>query len=322
MHTKSSKSQPSHQRPWHEIAQEQYRQQRYLEHLTDKQLTQRARDVFMNLTVLTKECKIGLSDSPRDRLYWNVLWSDVIEEFNLRCGGFIADASFVKELRIPRPDTDQARRSAHLVRTTKVHLGKTLFKYGELKFLLPALERGVVRVQRASYYSDASLNHAQHADELTLEAQPPPWLLTTTVKDRATGNLRRILPINNRFTVESSTDYYVFCLSGAFSPRLFVDFEADSCLIISEPHRFIERLMAAFSQKCLGYEAHAFPVLYCDPISVRSIDLHPTISKHFRYSYQSEARVIWIPECPCPRLQEPVDLEIGSLADICRLAAI
>src|SRR3989442_6311331 len=103
--------------PWYEIARRQYHQRRYLSHLTDAEVVQRAKDIFTNFTVLQNDCKIGPPATARERWCWDVLWADVVEEFALRFGpyprGFTHE--FVNDLQIPRPDHPQARKAAAAV---------------------------------------------------------------------------------------------------------------------------------------------------------------------------------------------------------------
>jgi len=42
----------------HEMWRGQYRSRRYIEHLTDEEVRQRAKDVFLNMLVITEEAKI------------------------------------------------------------------------------------------------------------------------------------------------------------------------------------------------------------------------------------------------------------------------
>ena len=99
---------------------------------------------------------------------------------------------------------------------------------------------------------------------------------------------------------------------------MFGDFEYDSCLIITKPVEFLERVLEKFNEALPNYRAYHSAVKYYDPLNVDKKDLPAHLSKHFRYSYQKEYRIIWTP--PEPKMElEPVFLELGNLEDYCEL---
>ncbi len=105
--------------------------------------------------------------------------------------------------------------------------------------------------------------------------------------------------------------------AGSFDPRLFDDFEADACLLVRDLNNFGLRLLRAFAAlagmtKCAHGSVH-----YEDP-------LHPVgphhlveMTKHFRYEYQREWRMVWRAEEPLPKTAAPLFVEIGPLTDGC-----
>jgi hypothetical protein len=85
---------------------------------------------------------------------------------------------------------------------------------------------------------------------------------------------------------------YVACLGRRYQYRLFDDFGYDSCVVIREPQRFIERTRSCMEGVLPGWAFSASRVSYLDPC-------HPTptddvlFSKHFRFTYQQEFRMVW-----------------------------
>ena len=111
-------------------------------------------------------------------------------------------------------------------------------------------------------------------------------------------------------------------MSHLFVPRLFLDFDhADACLLITNPQKFIERLNKAFEQATAGFIAVVNPVRYIDPLNTRLDEIEIFFCKHFRYAYQKEFRIAWLPHKPCQQL-DYIYLTLGSLEDICELITL
>ncbi len=308
-----------------ELWREEYRARRYLEHLTDDHLRRRSADVFSNLLVLTNEGKLGMLPGGPEGHPWMMLWTHVLEEHQLRSGqGFDGFADLIRG-EIPDPRSPLADRAAEFVRRRTVPSSPYLVKYGKDKYLLPAFAYGRIRVFPASGYSDPSLNHAIQDKELELSFQPPPSDIKMEVFGPTTGRSKGFLePVDGIVTVKARSDYYVYCMSTVLSPRLFLDFEnADACLIVTKPEVFLPRIIAGLEAACTGWLGSEVSVSYIDPVNPPrpfwTINVYG--SKHFRYAYQKEFRVVWLPPEPVDRL-EPVEVELGCLEDCCELAAL
>lgn len=76
----------------HEMWRGQYRSRRYVEHLADDEVRQRAKDVFLNMLVITEEAKIGLPPINPESTCWMILWTHVLEEFVIRFGPLLCRA--------------------------------------------------------------------------------------------------------------------------------------------------------------------------------------------------------------------------------------
>lgn len=316
----------------HELWRLQYRSHRYLEHLTDKELKQRAKDVHCNSLVLTEQGKIGLHPINEGGIYWLETWTHVLEEFELRYGpypaGFtdlsirdsiIEEAPFLKSLK--HFEQHGIQKAIKAFRELNVETGTYLVKYGKYRYLNTVLEKGVICINPASFYNDPSLNHAIRDSELQLIVQVHPRDIKLEFLDKGSMRLKAIEARSNvAVTFRSHTDYYVYCLSSTFAPRLFYDFEADSCLLVTQPAKFVERLTENFQRKFPNWEGIDIPVIYVDPM--RPIG-EPNVffSKHFRYAYQKEYRVIWFPPSDEKAL-EPAFLELECLKDCCELISI
>lgn len=124
-------------------------------------------------------------------------------------------------------------------------------------------------------------------------------------------------PIEKRLDlrIRFGTDYWVYCLSRTLEPRLFVDFEANSCVVLRDSNEFRRRLTLAM-HKCLPDAVHSRDdANYIDPLLTSTLRVFVPLAKHFRYTYQNEYRFVWVPQLKTPRVS-PIDLTLGSLKDI------
>ena len=173
-----------------------------------------------------------------------------------------------------------------------------MFKYGR------------IRISPASYYDDPSLNQAIRDDELsiTIEAHPSGVKITNQRGDT-------IDPIGNvKFKIESKTNYYVHCFASNYTYREYDDFEADACIVIKRPEIVIEKMIQALVEERPDFHGYAESVRYIDPLQTQKDHVDPFISKHFRYAYQHEFRLIWIPNKEI-KVLDSVFIEIGGMAE-------
>lgn len=252
------------------------------------------------------------------------IWTHVLEEMALRHGpypnGFTRDI-FHSE---PFPDLvgELGRKAAAVLAARGLQSDEVFIKFGKAEHMRPLVERGALRVQSASYYATPSHNGAIKDDELSL-----PLSLALSREDiiKIVLNPQDVPdgPIEQRIdvTYNAGTDYWLYCVSSAVEPRLFVDFQADSCVIISDKARFLHllTLQSAGSFPTAGHR-HG-KAIYIDPLRPSTAKIDVLMSKHFRYEYQSEYRFVWRPVKPMANLSY-VDLEIGSLEGIAELVVL
>jgi hypothetical protein len=110
--------------------------------------------------------------------------------------------------------------------------------------------------------------------------------------------------------------FYVLCLSSRFDFRMFHDFEADAALVIHDRAEFVRRLNLAMSS-AVDAKPVLTPVQYYDSYQVRREELIPGFSKHLRYAYQNEVRMIWEPKSGTT--PTAVFVGAGPLEDIAEL---
>ncbi len=293
-----------------------YRQDRYLEQVSPDEIEQRVRDIFTNVLVLSEDGKLSLPAMEKGTGYWMQLFTHVLEEFALRKQW--VRPGFLKDNPMPIPTWPEMPRAAQAVSGRVFEPGKFLFKFGKQEHLRSTLENGTIRLAPASSYSDPSLNYAIRDDELHFTVQMPAkdtWIQKVDEKtlNPVAGKIKALGNIS--FTQTVPSDYYVYCLSGLFTFRAFDDFQADACLVIKQPKQFIEQVLFAGFAKLPNWFARVGAVDYLDPLRTSREDVRAFFAKHFRYSYQNELRIVWVPENRQQNLQ-PVFIETGPLHEI------
>jgi hypothetical protein len=309
--------------PQHEAWRRAYRSRRYCRHLTQDELDQRIRDLILNAWLLTPEAKIGLSPVTQGALDME-LFTHVLEEMALRHGPY--PNGFTRHVLKPEsfPDFvgELGRRVAAVFLSRGLTPESVLIKFGKSEHMRALLERGAIRVQAASYYARPDHIGAIGDDELSL-----PLSLSLTRED-ITGHLMVPEPVPTRssrgrldVTYHATTDYWLYCLSTTAAARLFVDFQADACVIIKDPTSF-HRLLAAHGAERLPDSVlrHGL-VKYVDPLLPETLAIDVPMSKHFRYKYQCEYRYVWAPVHPTGALPQ-VDLTLGNLEGIAELVIV
>lgn len=301
-----------------------YRLNRYLDYMTEDELCERYWEIQNNLLTLTEDRKIGII--PMDEMgdYWASVHAHVLEECVLKKYQYPHPLDrCADKWQVPDYDWPGIELAAAAYNARTFVPGKFLIKYGKRKYLEPAYERGAIRISQASRYSDPSLNRAIRDDELELSIYYHPSRAKNEILDENIDDLKPpVEPVGNvEYTLNAPTNYYVYCLAAEYAYRLFPDFEADCCLIINKPQVFIERLVRALSMKIPGWRAFGTGVKYIDPMNITKEELDTFFSKHFKYAYQKEYRIIWVPPIPQMTLT-PIDVEIGSLKDCCELVTL
>jgi len=295
-----------------------YRARRYLEHLTKEELGQRFNDIFANLLTLTLEGKLAPRPIGKGGEWLSERFAHVLEEYALR-GRRIPTGVLTKD-SLPKTTFPAPPRAAELERRLAKLRGPYLLKFAQKHHLSSMLAAGQWRIAPASSYQDRSLNPAQQDEELQRIAFGIPSEVELEFFDHRTGkSMGKGRPSGNlQIKTEILTNYYVSCVAQANDLRLLDDWGASACLIIREPLEFVRRVFVASKKELPGWHGFFKTVGYYDPFFIRTKEMDPFTSKHFRYFYQSEARLLWVPG-NAERDLEPVFLDIGSIDDISEL---
>jgi hypothetical protein len=303
---------------WHLVSSD-YRRNRYMKHLSEDQLARRIEDIMANLHSVDRVGRVSLIGGDATSHTLQMRFQELIEEMNLRHGPYPAgwQKGFVDWTRMPGSlQRQQLERDLELGDVPS-HTARILVKYGLRQYLEEAYREGKIRIAPASSYSDPSLNAAVKDNELQAEFDFDPTFLGaySAVDERSPAH-----NTSGRMIVRQQmlTNYYVYCLSDQFSDRLLLDFEADSALIIKDVDAFIRRIDEALLRQLPGWKSKVAFVEYYDPLSITPEEVDVLMWKHFRYAYQGEARLAWLP----PESRGPLYprvVQLGSLADIAEL---
>jgi hypothetical protein len=310
--------------PRHIQMRRQYDRNRYARHLSQPELDLRIRDIFLNLLILTSEAKVGLPPINDQSAIWMEKWTHVLEEMQLRHGPYPTGFSRNILHSEPFPDlaSDLAQKAAIAFKNRMLGPSSFLIKYGKRPYIERLFYDGSLRIQPASYFTRKDLNGAVRDDERRL---PLSFALSAEDIRKIVLNPRDVPEVMPEQRVDvvfqSPRDYWIYCVTESVEPRLFVDFEADACVIIRDRQQFAERLHSATSM-ALGHAKHqSSAVEYIDPLLPKTAQIFLPFAKHFGYSYQAEYRFGWFPISPVAELRH-VDVSIGNLEDIADLVIL
>jgi hypothetical protein len=308
----------------------QYRSDRYAYHLSHTELTQRFCDLVLNLLTVTpngigfRSSKISPDEISNESTIWLEKTTHVLEEFALRHGPYPAGlqgaAPYVS--KIPDFASELARKAARRLEALGADPSDVFIKFGKRKYMEMLHSCGALRIQPATYFAATVHNEAVNDDELTIEAS-----LDLSREDliALVSNPQEVptdLPhqrVDVRLQLES--DYWLYCLSSSLVSRLFIDYDADACVVIRDRARFTSMLQKASLQKLSDTTMSYSAVEYIDPLLPRSLTVPVAFSKHLRYAYQNEHRFCWFPPHPINKAMH-CDIEIESLREFSDLIVL
>jgi len=311
--------------PRHRQLRQNYENQRYLRTAPWGLVEERMRDILVNLVVITENKRTGLPTVNSEAEDWMLRFTQADAERALRFGPYPAGLrdGFLRGTPIPRSTHALAQKAVEALRNFGLPTAPYLAKFGRREYMQEALAEGSVLVSPATRYNDSSLNPAIRDDELavTIHAVPEVPALPSLPANVATA-ARATTQFVKGVRAQAMTNYYVYCMCTILAPRLFVDFNYDACLVINDPTKFEARLLSAMLAKAPKWTVLRGSVIYVDPflgpLTSPSTPIGPHLHKHFRYAYQKEYRLTWIPPVPTWEL-EPIKVELGSLNDCCQL---
>jgi hypothetical protein len=284
-----------------ELWRRQYHIRPYLEDASDDELADRFPTIIQNMTTPTERGQIGALPREPHGKYWYRLYVELEEAYRMRDG---TPPRVLDGARLPRPTYPVPPRALEALRSiTTPEPGTYLVKYGARKHMTDLYEKGQLLVSPANSYRDPSLNTAIRDDELTVSGVALKSELRIGIPDKNTGEpIFEAAPLSNVVcTATSIKNYFVYCVSSILDMRLFDDFGYDACVIFSDPADFIRRVQYAIEHHCGGWLTDHQLVRYIDPYNWRREEQSDVFfAKHFRYWYQHEYRITWLPPLEYP----------------------
>ena len=338
-----------------------YRDNRYLRFESRAELNRRYQDLLTNITILNDTGQVDLTAEKN----WHQLFNHTVVEMFLR-GEPPVPHNFdpTVEKAVLFPDMELCEKAAEAVEKVQIS-DPILVKYGKADHMRALYENGEVYMPPASVYGDPEHNQAVHDQELTFSfhavvVNDEGYLKSTDICanwDMLQGRDHRILPLFHASDAERDEvtriesfgpDAWVFCISSLLTPRLFSDFNADACVVLSRD-KFQARICDAlrplagtklfahghvhYADPFGAYEepTHSPQVHICygakanddgqhfSPFGPGTELLRPPIvhfQKTFRFAYQREYRFVSYPPQYTQKLNAPIRITLGSLKDI------
>jgi hypothetical protein len=133
-----------------------------------------------------------------------------------------------------------AKKAAERLDAVGATPGDVFIKFGKRKNMEMLYDEGRLRIQPATYFGAANHNLAIRDDELALKltilaAREDLIALVSNPQDVPVDIPSQRVDVHLKW----ASDYWLYCVSSSLTPRLFVDYDADACVIIRDRTRFI-----------------------------------------------------------------------------------
>lgn len=294
----------------------QYLTERYLEHSSLEELVQRLKDIRRNMLTFSSA---GIPSYDFSSSVGGLIERASHVEFELELRQAKSTAVALASPEIFSPEYPKVKKSIRAWGDRSLPTSPYFVKYGKPAELKELHDEGQIWIRPASGYSDPSLNLAIRDKELEAVVGLP---VGTRLQRQSDNGEYQEIPLAGRIfaTKKSETDFYIYCTAAKYDHRLFDDFNFDACLLVHEPKDFVMKIVEACKQSYSDWLFAEKMVCYYDPLRPNRIEDIP-FSKHFRFWYQREYRVVLKPKDPIKRL-EPIKLSLGKVSNLCELIVL
>ena len=293
-----------------------YLTERYLEHCSLEELVQRLKEIRRNLLTFSSA---GIPSYDFSSSVRGLIERAAHVEVELELRQAKSTAIDLASPEIFLPEYPKVKKAICAWGDRSLPTSQYFVKYGRLAELKELHDEGQLWIRPASGYADPSLSLAIRDEELKVAAGLP---LGTRLKRQNDNGEYQEIPIVGRIlaTKKSETDFYIYCTAAKYDHRLFDDFNSDACLLVHEPKGFVMKIVEACKQNYSDWLFAEKMVCYYDPLHLNRIE-DISFSKHFRFWYQREYRIVLKPKDPIKRL-EPIKLSLGKVSDLCELIVL
>ena len=157
--------------------------------------------------------------------------------------------------------------------------------------MLDLYNQGELMIQPAKRFMDSDICAVQD-DECSIEVK---GILSTEEVRRVVANPQDV-PDEERdhvFHIRLNIDGYgLYCMGKTPELRMIADWGATGAVVINDPAEFERRLLHAVNKEFPGARSYFADVTYLDPYSPPSGIPNVATTKHFRYAYQDERRLV------------------------------
>ncbi|MBY5974505.1 hypothetical protein KUV28_19275 [Ferrimonas balearica] len=269
---------------------EHYHQTRYLRWASDAELEQRLADIVNNTVRVSVDAQIvPVKGQPLAEL--TVRLMECWEELHIRHGTYSAKFTgepFKEMLPFDEPRRARIKRAAQPFSAAPP---QCLLRLGRLDHMQGLYDEGELMIQPAKRFMDSDIFAVQD-DECSLEVN---GILSTEEFRRVVVNPQDVpdgesdYVFNIRFNIDG---YGLYCLGKTPELRMIADWGATGAVIINHPSEFEKRLICAVEQEFPGARCCFKDVTYLDPYFAPSCLPNVATTKHFRYAYQDERRLV------------------------------
>lgn len=285
----------------------------YMARMTPEQFFNRVCDLVHNQVELDEQGRISLAPMMHNDAWIMQRWAHVMEEASAR-GGFLDEmiASSMEPLK--KYFENGQPRGVKLFEGLNGKHGQALVKYSRREFIERMHRLGEIRIAPASTFSDGSLLSAQRDFEVLREfIIPTAEMYIKGFRHAEIEGVTYDISSSDVEIVEEMKDYFVYCLCREVDRRLPTDFKADAALVIHDRRAFQLRFFDALRERLRGWDMQNGEVTYFDPYTDYRRNKVLEITKHFRFHYQKEFRLLARPKRKLTHDLEPFFITLGSL---------
>lgn len=269
---------------------EHYHQTRYLRLADDTELEQRLADIVNNSVRVSLDALI-IPVKGEKFVECSVRLLECVEELKIRHGTYSAKFTG-KPLKNILP-FDEPRR-ARIIRAAKPFSAAptpSLLRFGRLDHMQGLYNEGELMIQPAKRFMDSDI-FAVRDDECSIEVK---GVLSTEAFRRVVANPQDVLDEERDYGFAVGikiNSYGLYCLGKTPELRMIADWGATGAVIINDPVEFERRLLLTLDKELPGARSYFADVAYQDPYYPPSKIPNVATTKHFRYAYQDERRLV------------------------------
>lgn len=193
-----------------------------------------------------------------------------------------------------------------------------LYRFGKREHICKLIHNGELCLNPATSYGEQGLSKgAFDSGELQFKQTLPDDAVFKIVCGK-TGKFKGNLDVisTGPLIADSETNYYMFCMSYHYLHEFYKEFNADTCLVITDPDRFINQACKCILNELPGWFVNAGTVQYRS--NKLFYTMWPTYNDIFygkesdEFMHQYEIRILCVPPDPIMKLERKF-INIGNL---------